>query len=191
MKKYLKIIALVLSLAMVIGIFAACSSKEPAKVDDNKTTEQPSNNKTDEPKGEDPKQEVKGEEKTWGNITVFIPEGMQLTGGSLIDKESKNDLSIQLTENLSHYYNVSIVEEETAINSVAGTKEINEGASDVSFTAGENTWTGVAYKYASTTDCFQVYSTINGKVVLITAGWNAYDSAETNAILASIKVAGE
>ena len=131
---------------------------------------------------------VKGSVQTWGNISIFVPEGMTLSGGSLIDPEDPDSLWIQLDENQMHYFLVNIVDEETAVSSVDATKEMNDGAADVSVTIGSITWKGAAYKYAGMTDCFQMWASVNGKIALVQAAWYAYDGAEAKAVLESIKL---
>ena len=40
---------------------------------------------------------LKGEEQTWGNISVFVPEGWNLTGGDLLDENDPDKLSLKDT----------------------------------------------------------------------------------------------
>ena len=134
---------------------------------------------------------VKGETQEWGNITVFVPEGNSLLGGSQLDAETPDSAWILLDENNTHYYKFDIVEKETAENSVATTKEVNadsEGAKDFTIEAGGVTWTGFAYVYGGSCDCFQLYGEVGGKCLLVGAAWHAYDSDETAAVLGSIKL---
>ena len=183
MKKILRGAALLLAAVLLVGTLAACGGG-------NNASSQASSQAAESSQASEPEASgVTGETQTWGNITLLVPEGMTLKGGSSIDPESKDALTLTLDENPAHYIMVTVVEPETAENSVATTKEMNEGSTEVYLSTGMG-WNGVAYKYAGTMDCFQMYAkTGDGKkAVLVGAAWFAYDGDVASAVLNSIKV---
>ena len=128
-----------------------------------------------------------GKTESYGEFKkVFVPEGMKLVAGSLGGKDDPATVWIQLKDNEARYYRLSIEDEETCKTSVSQTKEVNQGAKEVSITAGSTTWTGAAYRYNDMMDCFQVYGEVGDKFVLVSAGWYSYDDEKTKAILESL-----
>ena len=134
---------------------------------------------------------VPGETQEWGKLSVFVPDGSSLVGGSLIDAEDPYSAWILLDSDNMHYYLIGVADgRETAAANLAATQEVNEangGEGAFTIEAGGVTWTGYAYKYSGA-DCFQLYGDVGGKWVTVSAAYHAYDSAETKAILGSIKV---
>ncbi|MBR5942957.1 MAG: hypothetical protein IKZ81_06385 [Clostridia bacterium] len=171
MKTSKKIIALILAALAAFALLAACGNGEGG--------------------GEEGGASVKGETQSWGNLTVLVPEGYALTGGSLLDADDPDSLQVYLESSPLHAFTVSVVgNKDDAVASVDTTKEINAvngGAGDVSVTAGGVTWNGYAYKYGSV-DCFVLYGEVGGKWVLVSGGYHAYDSEEAVAVLGSITV---
>ena len=130
---------------------------------------------------------VPGTKESYGNFkTVFVPEGMKLVGGSLGGKDDPSTVWIQLKDNEARYYRLSIEDEETCKNSANQTKEVNQGAKEVTINAGGTKWTGAAYRYNDMMDCFQIYGKVGDKFVLVSAGWYSYDDEKTTAILESL-----
>ena len=173
MKLTKKILALILAALAAFAMLAACGGGE-------------------EGGGESVGEPVDGEAQSWGNITVFVPDASSLVGGSVTDTEDPDTAWILADENNTHYYKIYIVADaETAAADVSMTKEINYvngGAGDVDFEIDGVKWTGFAYIYGSSCDCFQVYAQIGGKCVVVMAAYHAYDSAESTAVLGSISV---
>lgn len=134
---------------------------------------------------------VPGETQEWGKLSLFVPEGNSLIGGSLIDAEDPYSAWILLDSDNMHYYLVSVVDgRETAENDLAATQAANDvggGEGAVTIEAGGVAWTGYAYKYNGA-DCFQLFGDVDGKWVTVSAAYHAYDSAEVKAVLESIKV---
>ena len=136
---------------------------------------------------EDPIQ-IDGSEETWQKLTVLVPNGMELVGGSALDASDPNTAWIQRRGDELSYFLVTIVEKERIDATIKTTKELNSGE-DIAFDAGQLHWKGVKYKYAGVSDCFQVYAEVNGKTMLVSGSRFASDSAEAKAVLASIKLA--
>ena len=77
MKKFLKIMALALILALSVTALAACGGDSSADTG-----------------AADASDGVAGETQTWGNITVFVPEGYTLNGGDMFDENDPDKLTI-------------------------------------------------------------------------------------------------
>lgn len=126
--------------------------------------------------------------ETWGNITVFVPDGMTLTGGNALDAENPDVLTIKKNDNELNYFLITASDDEDSAKSgIESTREFNEGAKDVSVDAG-TTWTGVTYEYFGT-PAFHIYGTVDGRVAVIQSFGFAADSDETMSVLGSIKLA--
>lgn len=134
---------------------------------------------------------VKGSTQEWGNLSLFIPDGYSLIGGSLIDAEDPDSAWILLDSDNTHYFLIGVVDGKSdAEDSLDMTKEMNEangGAGDVTLNAGGVSWTGYAYKYNST-DCFELYAEVGGKWVTVSSAYHAYDSDLTLAVLGGLTV---
>ena len=126
--------------------------------------------------------------ETWGNITVFVPDGMTLTGGNALDAKNPDVLTIKKNDNELNYFLITASDDEDSAKSgIESTREFNEGAKDVSVDAG-TTWTGVTYEYFGT-PAFHIYGTVDGRVAVIQSYGFAADSDETKSVLGSIKLA--
>ncbi len=181
MRKTGKIGVLLIAATMALGMTACGGSENKTETD----TAAPA--ATTEAKAE-----ISGANETWGEFKeVFVPGDMTLTGGSQIDKESKKDFMLQGKDNPSVYMMFSIKDDEEKCKSdVETTKKMNQESNpqDVTLTAGSLSWSGVAYKYGGTTDCFQMYAKVGDKYVTVMSGYNAYDAEKTEKVLGSIKL---
>lgn len=166
MKISKKLIALILAALAAFVMLAACGSGEGGA-------------------------DIRGEVKECGNISVFVPEGSSLESGSLIVENDPDSVWILLDSNRLHYYLIGVVDgRETAEGNLAATQETNAangGEGPVTVDVNGVTWTGYAYKY-SDADCFQLYAEIDGKWIMVSAAYHAYNSDETVKVLGSIKV---
>ena len=118
---------------------------------------------------------------------MLVPADMTLKGGSLVDEDDPNTVWLQVTGNEMHYLQINVVDPESVQLSLDTTREFNEGAKDVTITAGAE-WSGVAYVYSGSVDCFQMAGTVDGKTVLVGGAWFAYDADVTQAVLSSLKI---
>jgi hypothetical protein len=185
MKNIIKFICLSLVLVMCVAVFAACGDKNGT---DTKSTDTAAGTKAaDDTKAA----EVSGEKQTWGEFTVLVPSGMTLKGGDMLNADATDAFTLSMSDNESKQLRFSIEDEETCTSSVDTTKEMNEDSNpeDVEFTAGGVTWKGVAYVYAGTSPCFQIYGEVNGRFVLVGSSYIAYDDAAVTAALGSLEVA--
>lgn len=181
MKQFVKIFALMMALALVIGILAACGDK---KGGDTTGTGEGTAAETEKAGGE-----AKGETQTWGRYTVLIPDGYVLKGGDVFDEENTKAFNINNKDSSLTYFMFNTYDEDSCKSSIDTTKDMNEGASDVSVVYNGVTWTGVAYESIGIA-CFSMYADFgNGDFVLLSAAGNAYDSDTTSAILSSLVLA--
>ncbi len=171
MKSLIKFIAFALVVSVAVFAFASCGGKT-----EGGDTESTADNAP------------KGETQTWGNITIFVPDGMELKGGNILNENDPDVVNIHEKENEMHYYLVTLGDdEEDASSSIEATKEYNEGAEDITLDIGGVKWTGVKYDFMG--PVFQVYGTVNGQIVMVQCYGFESDSATTSAVLQSIKPA--
>lgn len=140
-------------------------------------------------------EEVKGAQASWGLISVFVPEGYVLSGGSITgaDDTDETQCSIQPeTASMYDYYWISVKNKEDIDSSIQTTKEMNS-ASDITFKTGDIEWTGCSYKYTTAlsgdVDIGSVTANIGGVDYLVSFCGHAPESAEMNAVLGSITAA--
>ncbi|MBR5949785.1 MAG: hypothetical protein IKZ82_14255 [Clostridia bacterium] len=170
MKKAYQLIPLIIALCFA-AVFASLSACSCGKNDDGS-----------------PQILIDGKESAWQKLTVFVPDGMDLVGGSALDSSDPNTAWIQRRGDEMSYFLVNIVSNDRIEATIKTTKELNLG-DDVEFDAGKFHWKGVKYKYAGVSDCFQVFAEVNGKTVLVSGSKFAHDSSHAMAVLGSIKLA--
>ena len=177
MKKFMKITAIVMALALLVSVFASCGGGQ-----DN------GGNSADN--GAAAADAVKGETQTWGNITVLVPEGMTLKGGNILDENNPDVVNISKSDNAMNYFLITINDDEDGVKSgIESTREGNDGAKDVTVDAGAS-WTGVTYEYSGM-DVFQIYAEFDGRFAVVQSYGFAADSDTSKAILSSLKVAAK
>lgn len=162
-----KILALALCLVMVLGLTACNSGVQPTS-------------KVEPVEG-------KNAPQTYGNLTVFVPDSMTLSGGSASDPSDLNVLWLAPKDGAAKFFQVSILADaETAKANVDRLKETNANAEDVEvMTFGERDWTGITYQ-AENNPCFDLYSDNGETVVEVLCYGYGMTDAETGAILESI-----
>ena len=170
MKNALKVIAIALTLVLALGVFTACSGNS------GNTATTGGNNSTDN----SAKQEH-------GYFKVFVPEGYTLKHEDAFGDNNPKAFNINLDDSSFTYFMFNIYTEDNAKSSVEATKEMNEGANDVSIEIGGKTWTGVAYDSLGIA-CFTMYADFDGNFVIVTAAGNAYDSEIVASVLSSLEV---
>lgn len=175
MKKYFRIFAIVMAAVLTLAVLVSCGK-----------TQTPAGTGSDA--GNDaPADEVKGAMDEHGYYKVFVPEGYTLKHEDVFGDESPKSFSINSDEATFSYFNFNIFTEENAKDSVDMTKEINEGAEDVTLDLNGVKWTGVAYNSLGY-DCFSLYADFDGNFVLVNGAGNAYDGALVKAVLGSLEV---
>lgn len=164
-----KLIALLLAVVLVLCLVACGSGDKPAETEAT----------------------LKGEQKTWGQISVFVPEGYVLGGGSItgVDDTDETQCYIQPeTPSMYDYYWICVQDAETAAGNVEMTKNINY-AEDITVNDGSKDWTGCHYVYESysgSVDCGAVVCEIDGVTYVVNFCGHAPESAEMKTVLASV-----
>lgn len=187
MKKFTKILALILAIAMLAAVTVACGGKkesDTAQVDSN----QAENGQADNGSGDS--SSIKGEEQTWGEITVFVPEDMELNGGDMADKENKKAARLLAKDDAMKYINITVYEDDSNPKSnIDMTKSMNKeyNPADVSYEKDGVTWTGVEYDSYGL-HCVTVYATVGSKVFYsMSAGYELKDDSNLPTVLGSLK----
>ena len=177
MKKIPRILALILAAVMLASLTAACGG-------DKKAEDDAVENLTDD------RDSATGSTQTWGEITVFVPDSMNMKGGDgTYEPNDPKTLWLYDNELPTKYIKVMIIDSvDDAQNSVNTTKSINEEykPTDVVLTLDGQSWKGVTYT-AVGTDCSSLYSVINAKVYFVMIGGYKYDGAIVQSILSSLK----
>ena len=183
MKRIFGMIALLLAAMMVMTLTAACGTeKKDEGSAQTASTQAAQDNAQDNA--------VKGAEQTWGEITIFVPDSMNMQGGDgSVDPDDQKTVWLTDKDNAYSYIKVMIYDSADDVKvSIDTTKEINKeyNPEDVKMTVGGTEWNGVAY-VAMNTDCSSLYATVGDKVYFLMIGGQKYDSDIVKAILASLK----
>lgn len=133
-------------------------------------------------------EEIAGKQETWGNLTVFVPEDMYLTGGSVTEPEDPDTLWIQENNDQFKYFIVSVVDAEQLEGDIKMSVEINDGETPEPFELNGTTWHGMTYTFNEKPG-FQVGAEIDGVTYEVSSFSYALDDAHTTAILKSIGAA--
>lgn len=175
MKRFVKIAALLMALVFVVGALAACDASG-------------GNNASQDGGNGGNQAAVKGETGEWGYYKVLVPEGYTLKGGNLLDENDKSKFNLNNNDSALTYFMFGEYDEENAKLSIDTTKEVNDGAKDVTADYNGVTWTGVAYESLGY-QCFALSADFGGgHFVVVNAAGNTYDSDVTNAVLSSLVV---
>ena len=172
MKTIKKVIAIMLAAALASAVLASCGNK--GKVVDGSDG------------GNGNSATVTGEDRTWGNITIFVPDGFTLKGGDILSDENPDKLTLNSDDSDMTYVTVTAnADDDNVKMGIESTRSMNEGAEDYTVAAGETEWTGVTYN-ASGYQCYALCAPMgDGYVMLTCAG---VGEAALNLILESIKV---
>lgn len=176
-----KIIAFTLALVLVLAL-AACGNS-PATPGSDKPADTNA-----------PAPAVKGEQQSWGLISVLVPEGYVLSGGSItgVDDTDETQCAIQPeTPSMYDYYWICVQDAETAAANIEMTKSMNN-AEDITVNDGSRDWTGCHYTYdaySGKVDCGAISCVIGDATYVVNFCGHAPDSAEMIAVLASVSAA--
>ena len=171
MKIFIKLTAALMAVLMCCALFASCGGNSASTGDNGSAA-----------------QTVAGKTETWGNITVDVPEGMTLKGGSILDAEDPNVVNIAKDDNALNYFLITVNDDEdSAKDGIDATREANDGAADVSIDAGAS-WSGVSYDFSGT-PVLHIYGTVDGKVVVVQSYGFATGDDVTKSVLSSLKIA--
>ena len=178
MKKFFKLAAVLMTLALVVGMFAACGGGSTVSGDTGAAGT---------PDAPDAPASVAGSTEEHGYYTVLVPEGYTLVHEDVFGDNNPDSFTINLEDSSFTYFMFSMYDADNAQSSIEITKEMNDGAEDVSVEYGGVTWTGVAYNSLGI-DCFSLYGAYGENYVLVSGAGNAYDSEITSAVLGSLTV---
>ena len=158
MKKFTKIVSVVLMFVMAATLFAACGGEGGAS--------------------------TSGETKTLNNVTILVPDGFDIKEGLIPDS---TPVIVYAKDQETKYVNVnyydSVDDAKDGMNLYVGDLE----ATDVKFDAAGTTWEGKAYDLGGWPMCSLV-GTIGDKVIMCNASFFASDDATMRAIVDSIKL---
>lgn len=187
MKRISKILALILALLMLVSVMAACGDKKDDPKSDSKSGDTSKAADTDDDDDDEPS--VAGSEQSWGEITVFVPDSMNMQGGNgSFDPDDPKTVWLYDNDKATNYIEVTILDsEDNAKSNVEMSKDVNTTYSpeEIAFTAGGE-WNGIAYD-AHDIPCTVAYTVIGDKVYYILAAGHEYDSDVMKAVLSSLK----
>lgn len=124
---------------------------------------------------------VPGEKQTWGDITVFVPDEMNIEGGA--DQKS---VCLYMNNDDTRFFKVSIVDsEEIAKSSIEAAKATEEKYQTVEVTGENMTWEGIAISQGM--HGFFIYSIIGDKVYYVEGNRMIYDNDIIKAVLVSLE----
>ncbi len=182
MKNTLKVLAAILALVLAICVFASCGKKNETPASENVPAS------GNEPEQTEPaNEEVKGAMDEHGVYKVFVPEGYTLKHEDVFGDNNPKSFNINSDSSSLTYFMFNMYSEDNAKSGVATTKELNDGASDVTLDVDGKTWTGVAYDSVGI-PCFQLYAEFDGEFVMVNSAGNAYDSEIVKTVLGSLEV---
>ena len=183
MKLMTRILALMLAVLMLAAVMAACGEKK----DEGKTENGGSDTASQADNGG---AAAAGSEQTWGEITVFVPDSMNMQGGDgTFDPDDQKTLWLYDNAKATNYIKVTIVDsEDDAKSSIDTTKSMNEeyNPEDTAQTINGTAWKGVKYD-ASGTACSSQYAVIGDKVYFIMEAGFEFDGEIMTSILESLK----
>ena len=183
MKKAFRKMTVVLGLVLVAGAMTACGGSSTS------TTSAPAaqTEAVTEAETEAPKAGVTiAKTETWGDYTVGVPEGWEFKKGDTFDENDTKYCSVKKSS-LS-YFDFKMETEETMKKQYEYNKNTytNE-QTDVSGKYGDIDWTGFQYSDGWGGYGIELYSTVNGKPVRVSATFK-FDSEEAKAVLGSLKI---
>lgn len=201
MKQLSRVLALILAVAMLAAVTAACGEKKDgdkadaenetaaatsAEITQSATENAPTEKVTDKPTESVP---VTGAEQSWGELSVYVPDSMNMQGGNgTLDPEDEQTLWMYNNDNSADYIEVTTKYDEAgAKNNIEMSKSVNETyhPEDVSFTAGSE-WNGITYD-AHGIPCTVLYGAAGEKVYYVMIAGYTYDSDVVRSVLGSLK----
>ena len=183
MKKTFKKMTVVLGLVAVAAAMTACggSSESTTSAPAAQTEAAP------EVQTEAPKAGVTiAKTETWGDYTVGVPEGWEFRKGDAFDENDTHFCSVKKSS--FSYIEFKMEDEKTMERQYNYNKKTytNE-QTDVSGKYGDIDWTGFQYSDGWGGYGIELYSTVNGKPVRVSATFK-FDSEEVKTVLESLKI---
>ena len=187
MKKTFKKMTVVLGLVAAAGAMTACggSSESTTSAPAAQTEAAPA--VTDTPATEAPAAGVTiAKTETWGDYTVGVPEGWEFRKGDTLDENDTHYCSVK--KGSFSYFDFKMEDEKTMERQYNYNKKTyTNDQTDVSGKYGDIDWTGFQYSDGWGGYGIELYSTVNGKPVRVSATFK-FDSEEVKTVLESLKI---
>ncbi len=177
MKNFIKIIALALISVMILGALASCGSGKPEEEPEDT---QPADTEHADTEGD---KEVTGETKEALGYKVLVPEGFEL---AMAGEFSSYDFSVRKSDFVYFDFNTESDDDLMMQHYNYNKNTYTNEQQDVAATCGANEWTGFQYSDGWGGYGFEAYTTVDGKTVRVSCAGFKFDSAEAEAILASL-----
>ena len=181
-----KAAALLMAASLTMSLVSCGDSDSSEKKNNNDDSEAVTVDDSSEENSEETK-EITGETKTWGVYTVLVPEGWTLRQGDALDDNDENYCSVKKSD--FSYFDLKNESEEVSKNHYDYNKKtytLNQ--KDIPATKiGDIEWNGFEYGNELNKG-FELYATVNGKNIRVSSCGFGFDSAETKAVLGSLKI---
>lgn len=155
-----KTVAFILAAALCL-LFVACGSSNNTPVvptSEPAPTEQPAA-PTLIPMG--------NENITWGNLSIYVPEGFEFSGGIPGDGENPNGCIIMNSQDINKRCTVLFTDSENISSELDKIKGDNETTDIEPLKLYEITWEGVSYKAAGDVTAYAIYANMGSNDVLV------------------------
>ena len=186
-----KHLALVLSLFLVLTLFAACGKdggnapvqETAAATPTAAPTPEPTPEPTEEPVPEEtPADEITGKTAEYGSYTVLVPEDFVLKEPG---EFSYYDFSVQKNELVFIYFITEDDNEDMLADYEYNKNTYTNEQQDVEAVYGANAWTGFQYSDGWGGYGFEVYTALGEKIIRVSSCGFAFDSPVVEAVLSS------
>lgn len=171
-----KALAIILTLVLALGVFAACGGGNGG--------------------GSGKVKSVPGETKSYGKFTeVLVPEGFTFAGGSLIDESSEDTVRMNSDADYKFNFTITVREAGAGEEHVASNRSFNSNynATDVKdYKTGDYTWNGVSFNNPEDDSwrTYAIYTTLDdGRDVTVAMSVTPGGDDIAAAVLASLKIA--
>ena len=182
MKQFQKLLILVLALTLCLTLFAGCGKKDdPTPAEDKTAVTDPAEKEMAKPA------EVGGETVTYAGCSVLVPEGFALKEPGDF---SYYDFSVRKSD-FSYFDFITTDDDDLIMSKYEYNKQTytNEQV-DVEAVCGDLTWTGFQYSDGWGGYGFEVYTTLDGKLIRVASAGFQFDSDVARAVLGSVAKAG-
>ena len=177
-----KVLAALLAMTLVLGVTACGSSDESEEKKDKASSAAATDSSDDNGSVES------GSEQSWGNFTVFVPEGFELKGGDVFDETDPRYFSVKKGEFYYFDFFTSDVEDDVMSKYDYNKNTYTNEQVDVEGTYNGIQWTGFQYSDGFGGYGFEAYTSIDGTYVKVGSAGFEFTSTEAETILGSLKV---
>ncbi|MCR5782462.1 MAG: hypothetical protein K6G90_06955 [Clostridia bacterium] len=178
-----KAIAIFVTLLLLVGVFSACGGNSDGDKADNSDANV-------EAEAENVKS-VPGETKSWGKLSVLVPEGYTFKEGTMSSDTDENGVRLINDNEMWDYMYFTVMDIETAENNVQYSLEGNssyDAKSVDELKTGDKTWTGETHSDADAGwTAYAVYTKLDDSQVIYALVCTK-DIDTMNAVLASVRL---